>query len=64
VQIIILISGHIEESFEGQAEREAFKLYERGSELGNGHAITNLGICYLKGIHVDKDTISAKKVIY
>lgn len=52
----------MEESFDGQNEREAFKLYEQASDLGSTQAVTNLGICYLKGIHVDKDTLAAKKV--
>lgn len=58
----LYLAGHIEETFEGQNEREAFKLYEQASGMGNTQAITNLGICYLKGIHVEKDTIAAKKV--
>ena len=58
----LFLGGHIEESFEGQSEREAFKLYEQASGMGNAQAITNLGICYLKGIYVEKDTLAAKKV--
>ena len=58
----LFLAGHIEESFEGQNEREAFKMYEKASALGSTQAITNLGICYLKGIHVEKDTLAAKKV--
>lgn len=30
----------------------AFKLFEESASLGNTKAITNLGICYLKGIGV------------
>ena len=52
----------MEENFGGQNEREAFKLYEQASAMGSTQAVTNLGICYLKGIHVEKDSLAAKKV--
>jgi TPR repeat protein len=58
-----LTSGYFEENYEGENEREAFTLYEQSADLGYSKAITNLGICYLKGIHVEKDTISARKVL-
>lgn len=38
------------------------KLFEESMSLGNVNAITNLGICYLKGIGVEKDTINARKL--
>lgn len=54
--------GALEEGFEGSNEREAFSLYELAAEYGYSKAITNLGICYLKGIYVEKDPIAARKV--
>lgn len=45
-----------------QLEKDAFDLYERSADLGYVKGLTNLGICYLKGIGVPKDSVNAKKL--
>lgn len=57
-----LLKGSQKDFYENENSQLAFKLYEESASLGNSKAITNLGICYLKGLGVDKDTINARKL--
>ena len=62
VQLSLIAIDYFEETSAGINEKEAFNYYQRAADLGYAKGLTNLGVCYLKGIHVTKDSISAKKV--
>jgi TPR repeat protein len=42
--------------------RLAFELFDKARNLGYKKSLTNLGILYLKGIHVQKDLVNAKEL--
>lgn len=50
------------ESDKTNTQKMAFELFEKSSNLSYFPATTNLGICYLRGIHVERDYIAAKQL--
>ena len=44
--------------------KKAYKLWKRGTKMGCPEAEYYLGLCYMKGIHVSKNVLKAKKHLY
>ena len=44
---------------ENDVQKKAFDLYNQAANLNYPSSITNLGLCYLKGVGVQKNLIKA-----
>lgn len=50
-----------EDKFQSEnCKKRAYELFEKAKNLGYKKSLTNLGIMYLKGIHVQRDLVNAK----
>ena len=56
----VFLLQHEENFVNDNCQKRAFELFEKARSLGYKKSLTNLGIMYLKGIHVQKDLVNAK----